>query len=394
VIGVSSSPTESAPAPARAPLAILHMMESSDPGGAERMLLSLLERLDPASYRSIVVTWREGWLNEQVRRLGVPVTALPLGRRLDPAWLVRCVRLMREWGIGLVHAHEFTMNVYACLLSRLTGVPAVTTVHGKGYYGERAHRRLAYRFVARASFRMVAVSRDIRRYLADDLGVRPDALETIYNGIAAAAVPEGEGRRLRRELGLAPGQPVIGTVGNLFPVKGHTYLLQAMAGLAPRHPDLVLLLVGRPLLRQQLEAEARALGVAGRVRFLGFRDDVQALLDAMDVFVLPSLSEGLSLSLLEAMAAGLPVVATAVGGNPELVREGETGYLVPPRDPAALASAIGRLLVDRASAQAFGAAGRRRVLEEFSAERMVERYEALYAEAGTAGCRRAVRAGS
>jgi glycosyltransferase involved in cell wall biosynthesis len=270
------------------------------------------------------------------------------------------------------------MNAYGAMLSRITGVPLVATVHGKGYYGERAHRRLAYRLVARRAFRMVAVSRDVGRYLTASLGVR-GAVETIYNGIDTARLVRPEGRaRLRAELGLGPHQPVVGAIGNLFPVKGHTYLVRAAARLAARFPDLTVLLSGRPLLEAELTAEARALGVERQVRFLGFRDDVPALLDAMDVFVLPSLSEGLSMSLLEAMAAGKPVVATDVGGNPELVVDGQTGLLVPARDPEALAVAIGRVLGDRALAARLGDSARRRVLGEFGVDRMVARYVGLY----------------
>jgi glycosyltransferase involved in cell wall biosynthesis len=357
------------------------MMESSDPGGAERMLLVLLDRLDPARYRSRVLTWRDGWLNEEVRRRGIPEATLPLARPLDPACLRRLLARLAEWRVDLLHAHEFAMNTYGTIAARLARKPIVTTVHGKHYYGDRFHRRLAYRFVARAAFRMVAVSRDIGRDLVERVGVRPEGLVTIYNGVDAASVRRpGEGRRLRRDLGIAETAPVVGAIGNLLPVKGHVYLIQAAARLAREWPDLTVLLCGRPVLRADLEAEAARLGVAGRIRFLGFRDDVGALLDALDVFVLPSLSEGLSLALVEAMAAGTPVAATAVGGNPELIRDGETGLLVPPRDPDALAAAIGRLLADRPLAGRLAAAARAAVGTTFAAETMVSRYEALYAE--------------
>lgn len=357
------------------------MMETPDPGGAERMLLVLLDRLDPARYRSCVLTWREGWLNEEVRRRGIPTASLPLARPIDPTWPARLLPRLAEWQVDLLHAHEFAMNTYGAIAARLARKPMVATVHGKQYYGERFHRRLAYRFVGKAAFRMVAVSRDIARDLTERVGVRPDGLVTIYNGVDLAAVRRpGEGRRLRRELGLAEGAPVVGAIGNLLPVKGHTFLVQAAARLVRDWPDLTVLLCGRPVLGPDLERQAERLGLAGRVRVLGFRDDVGALLDAFDVFVLPSLSEGLSLALLEAMAAGTPVVATAVGGTPELVRDGETGLLVPPGDAAALAAAIGRLLADRTLAQRLAASARAHVESSFGADAMAARYDALYAE--------------
>ncbi len=345
------------------------------------MLLALLDRLDPARYRSRVLTWREGWLTDEVRRRGIPVAAMPLARALDPGWPRRLLARLAEWKVDLLHAHEFAMNTYGTVVARLAGKPIVTTVHGKHYHGERLHRRLAYRFVARAASRMVAVSDDIARDLVERVGVRPGGLVTVYNGIDLAAVRRpGEGPRVRRELGLDPDAPVVGAIGNLFPVKGHTYLVQAAARLARDWPDLVVLLCGRPILEAELEAEAARLGVGDRVRFLGFRDDVGALLDALDVFVLPSLSEGLSLSLIEAMAAGTPVVTTAVGGNPELVEDGVTGLLVPPRDPAALAAAVGRLLADRALGRRLADRARARAESTFAVEGMLARYEALYDE--------------
>lgn len=366
---------------------VLHLIETSEPGGAERMLVSLVERLDPAAYRPVVCLLRDGWLYRELVGRGVRTLLCPLRRVLDPSWIVRCLRLIREEEVDLMHAHEFAMNTYGCMVARLTGIPIVTTVHGKGYYSEKRHRRLAYRFVARASFRMVAVSEDIRGFLLEQIGARPDNVVTIYNGIdpAAGGATAEEGAAVRRELGIPGTAPVIGTVGNLLPVKGHTYLLRATARLVPVVPDLAVLVGGRPILLDQLRAEARALGIDRHVHFLGFREDVPALLRAMDVFVFPSLSEGLSLSLLEAMAAGLPVVATDVGGNPEIVRPGETGFLVPVRDPETLADRILTLLRDQALARAFGEAGRERVRQRFSLQVMLRAYADVYAAALAAG---------
>ncbi|HWP35157.1 MAG TPA: glycosyltransferase [Thermodesulfobacteriota bacterium] len=362
------------------PRTVLHLMETPDPGGAETLLLNLVARLDPGRYRSVVGTFRPGWLTAELARRGIPSVVLPLRRPLDPAWLARALRLVRRAGVELVHAHEFTMNTYGTLLGRLGRLPVIATVHGKAYYADRTRRRLAYRFVGRAASQVVAVSHDVRRFLLEEVGLAPEAVVTIHNGVAPPPpVSPAAAAALRHQLGLPAGTPVVGTVGTLLPVKGHADLLEAVARLAPAVPDLTALICGRPLVLEPLAARAAALGIADRVRFLGYRDDVPALLAVMDVFVLPSLSEGLSLALLEAMAAGLPVVATAVGGNPEVVRDGESGFLVPPRDPGALAERIGRLLRDRALARRLGLAAARRVRQEFSLDAMVQRYEALYA---------------
>jgi glycosyltransferase involved in cell wall biosynthesis len=274
------------------------------------------------------------------------------------------------------------MNTYGCLAALLGRIPIITTVHGKAYYGDKWRRRLAYRCVARSSFRMVAVSEDIRRFLVQEVGVRPDRVSTIYNGIDVKAYyPSERGATVRGELGIAPAAPVIGMVGSLYPVKGHTYLLQAAVRVVKAFPLAVFLIVGRGGLLDQLREQAQQLGIGAHVRFLGFSEDIPPLLQAMDIFALPSLSEGLSLSLLEAMAAGKPAVATAVGGNPEVVLHEETGFLVPSQDVEALACRIISLLKDQAMAHQFGVHGQRRALETFSVEHMVNAYQDLYQEA-------------
>jgi glycosyltransferase involved in cell wall biosynthesis len=228
---------------------------------------------------------------------------------------------------------------------------------------------------------MVAVAEDVRRFLADRIGVPREKLRTIYNGIdVKTACCADDGVRVRHELGIPERTPVLGTIANLYPVKGHTFLLKAAAEVARAVPLAVWLLAGRGRLLGELEDEARRLGIADQVRFLGFRDDAAALLQAVNVFILPSLSEGLPVAVLEAMAAGKPVVATDVGGNREVIVDGQTGFLVPPRDAGALAARTITLLTDKSLADRYGAEGQARVREEFSLERMVSAYEELYAE--------------
>lgn len=229
---------------------------------------------------------------------------------------------------------------------------------------------------------MVAVSEDIRRFLVKRVGVNERLITTIYNGIEPREYRSDHRARevIRRELGLTEGRPVLGTVGNLYPVKGHVYLVRAMAAVAAKRPDAVCLILGRGQLLEQLRHTATELGIDHHVMFLGFREDVPALLRAMDIFVLPSLSEGLSLALLEAMAAGKAVVATNVGGNPEVVLDRQTGLLVPSEDAPALADAILLLLRDPALAERLGESGRIRVDKEFSVTAMAQRYDALYGE--------------
>jgi glycosyltransferase involved in cell wall biosynthesis len=193
---------------------------------------------------------------------------------------------------------------------------------------------------------------------------------------------------LRAELGLREHDPLIVSVGNLYPVKGHRYLLEAVARLLPRYPDLHLAIAGQGQLRTSLLALAQALGVEGRLHLLGLRADVGNLLLASDIFVLPSLSEGLPVAMLEAMLAGRPIVATRVGDVPVALNDGEAGLLVPSADAATLAEAIDRLLANPALARKLGEAARDRARSEYQLDTMTSRYETLYQRLLTRATRR------
>jgi sugar transferase (PEP-CTERM/EpsH1 system associated) len=357
---------------------VLHLCESSDTGGAESVLISLVEGLDKNRYRSVVCLLSDGWLKVELEKRRIETVVIPQPHSFDFLWLFRVYRLLKDRGIHIMHSHEFATNVYASVLSGVTGIPVITTAHGKNYYGDRWRRRLAYRFVARQAV-MVAVSDDLKQFLARRVGIPPGNIRVVHNGIdfSRFAVQEGN-HAVREELGISADQRVIGTVGNLFAVKGQTYLLRACQAVASAFPNFVLLVAGEGEQLGPLEKEASDLGIAGKVKFLGFRDDVPSLLHAMEVFILPSLSEGLPLSILEALALQKPVVATNVGGIPEIVEDGVTGYLVPPRNPEALADRILLLLRDPQTAAKFGQAGRKRVEENFGVEQMIRKYQSLY----------------
>lgn len=359
---------------------VLHLCESSDTGGAESVLISMVEGIDKNRYRSLVCLLNDGWLKVELEKRRIETVVIPQPRSLDLRWLLEVRRLLKDRDIHVMHSHEFATNVYASVLSWFTGIPVVATAHGKNYYGEKWRRRVAYRFVARQSA-MVAVSDDLKRFLVRQVGIPPSNIRVIHNGIDLGryAVQE-RARALRKELGLSSDQRVVGTVANLFAVKGQTYLLRACRAVARVFPNLVLLVAGEGEQLAPLEKEASDLGIADKVKFLGFRSDVPALLQEMEVFILPSLSEGLPLSVLEALALQKPVVATHVGGIPEIVEDGVTGYLVPPRNPEALAERIILLLSDPQTAARFGEVGRKRVEEAFGLEQMIRNYQSLYDE--------------
>jgi len=359
--------------------AVLHLIETGGPGGAERMMVHLAAGLGP-EYRSEAALIRDSWLGTALRERGVPVTMLRDGHHGSLGTLQDLLRIIRETRVAILHSHEFFMNTLGLVASGMTGVPLVATVHGRNYYADRFRRRAAYRLVARLA-RMVAVSEDVRLFLADRIGISHSRITVIPNGVPLNHAPcDKRTSALRESLDLHQRNHVVGVVGSLYPVKGHRYLIEGSPQVIDRFPHVVFLIVGRGGLREELEAHTRQLGVASHFRFLGHRDDVSDILAICDIFVLPSLSEGMPLALLEAMAAGIPIVATKVGGVPEVIKDGETGILVPPGDGHILAMSIVRLLEDRPFAGKMGTTARESVAHRFSLTRMVQTYQQIYAQ--------------
>jgi glycosyltransferase involved in cell wall biosynthesis len=363
------------------PATILHLSSTSGPGGAEMIVKRLAGALDPERFRSVVCLFRTGWLSEACEQASLPTHVIDINGAFDVRWARKFFHLLQAEQVVLIHAHEFTANTYGTLLGRLAGIPVVATVHGKNYYSEQGKRRTAYRFVSRAA-RMVAVSEDLKQFVVERVSIPPNRITVIYNGVEIPPLFDGQQvQSSKKELNLMKWDHVIGSVGSLYPVKGQIHLIRALPAILRVHPRTGLVLVGQGDLAEELKAEAVRIQVEEHVQFLGFRSDIPVLLNLMDVFVLPSLSEGLSMALLEAMAAECPVVATRVGGNVELVEEGVTGYLVPSESPQLLAERVIDLLRNREEARRFGRRGRDRVREKFSLAGMVDAYQECYCDA-------------
>ena len=251
--------------------------------------------------------------------------------------------------------------------------------HWHGFTRFNRKRRFICRALARFTDLSLAVSQGVKDYLVSAIGLNAAKVRVVANGVDIAALDAARaGETVRQELGLPEGTPVIGLVGRLDHWgKGHKELFTAMASLKNRYP-VHALIVGGGRREEEVRQMAENLGLAGQVHFLGSRQDVPDLLQAMDIFVLPSYSEGLSLALLEAMAAGLPVIVSAVGGNPEVVTDGETGLIIPPRDAQVLAQALERLLGDPTLAKKLGKNARRHVEANYSLERLGQEINAIY----------------
>ena len=358
-------------------LRIAQLIESDGPGGAERVVVDLATNLQAAGAESVVFVPSngEGWLARQLSGSGVDVEHFHLDRPVSPQCARSLAATLRRRRIDIAHSHEFSLAVYGTWASRQAGGQHVITMHGSRYYARRLQRRVAMRAAIALSRRTVAVSKELANDLSRDLMVARSAITMIPNGVRAMPA---DGAAVRAELRLGAADRLVVAIGNLYPVKGHVYLIDAIAQLAERHPRLQLAICGRGDLEGALRAQAQAHGLGHRVHLLGLRADVGAVLAAADLFALPSLSEGLPLALLEAMVAGCAIVASAVGDVSAALEGGAAGVLVQPGDPRALAVAIERLLNDEHLARTLGARAACKAAVEYEVSAMVRRYSSMY----------------
>lgn len=352
-------------------LRVAHVAESFAMGGLEKLLVAFARHADRAAHALRFVAMGErGCRAGEIEDAGWPVEALeqPTGRR--PRLVLRLAARFRRAGIDVVHTHSSGPLIYAVPAARLAGVRVVVHTRHHGHDPHTSARALAVcRFLSRAIDRVVCVSNDGVTLAADE-GIAPRKLAAIWNGIDTAAC-QATGPRPR-------GPAVI--VARLSPEKDVATLLRATALAVEQEPDFRLLIAGDGACRRDLNALASTLWLDAHVRFLGPVDDLPALLATASLLVLPSLREGISPTLLEAMAQGLPVVATRVGGNPEVVVEGQTGLLVPPQAPDDLARALLRLWRDPDTSRRMGRAARERAVRCFDVRKTVAEYEQLYSD--------------
>lgn len=364
-----------------APLRVVHLLYALGTGGLEGVVASIVSRAAPDLEHVVCCLTRSGPMEKRFPP-GTEVIALGKPPGNAPTFLWRLARTLKRLRPDVVNTYNWAGmdGIVAARLAGLRGV--VQNEHGFGMedpHGRMAKRRIVRRFLSRFTHSFTCVSRRLRSWLVEEVRVHRPVVQ-IYNGIDTERFHPGDGRTLRADLGLREDAFVAGVVARLDPVKNLALLLRAVARLNAEEPGMVLVVVGDGPERAELEDRA-----GPGVRFLGERMDVPEILRALDLFVLPSFSEGISLTLLEGMATALPVVATRVGGNPEIVEEGVTGTLVPSGDETALAGAIAAYRRDPERRRRHGEAGRRRVKERFNLAGMVSAYEAVYrAAAGNA----------
>ncbi len=368
------------------PIKIVHVVLALDVGGLEEVVLRLVAHTDRDRFTpSVYALDAPGSMAPELAALGVPLHVVQRAPGLDATLPLRLARRLARERVQILHTHNASPHFYgavAASLARLAdrgaGPRVIHTKHGRNQ-PDAPRKVLLNRLASKLTDRVVAVSADAADVARRLEHVAENKLMTISNGVDTRVFRPADPRAARALLGLPEAGLHVGVVARLAPVKDHATLLDAFALLRRERPDAHLTLVGDGPERAALGERARASDLAGSVHFVGARRDVALVLPAFDVFALASTSEGISLTLLEAAATGLPIVATRVGGNAEIVIDGATGMLVSPGDPVAFAAALAALS-RRADRAALGLAGRAHVERRFSVEKMARAYQDLYAE--------------
>lgn len=370
---------------------VLHIIGGGEFGGAEQHLITLLRHINRQEFEIHVACLFAKPLAPLVVKEGFAVHVFPMASKFDLKPINGMASLIKKEGFDIVHTHGVRANLVGRLASKKAGVyRVVTTVHSvlAFDYKRRIDRwvnKLCEKATRKITTSFVTVSKMLAVQLETE-GIPTGKIVTIHNGLEIENYnPELNGQPVKDEFKIDAKTVLMGIVARLHPVKGHSYLLEATAQAVKKIPGLTLLIVGDGPLRAGLETMTRSLGIEDKVIFTGFRSDIPEIIAALDFLVLPSLSEGLSLTVMEGMAMKKPVLATAVGGTPEIITSGVDGFLVPPGDVPALVQGIQDLAGNRDLADKLGAAARKTIEDRFTAGRMAGRTSELYKEINKGG---------
>lgn len=357
---------------------ILHVLPSLEIGGMETALIHLINGLDPTLFENFIFCFdsrnEKEPLQDRLRNPDLPIFKFHKGEGIAYGLPWRISRILKNENIDIIHTRNFAALLYGAVAARFTTTPSVIS-DIRGHLPEDQGAK-----TKRLSFlisQFVTVSNDLKNILIEKFKIPENKIRTIYNGVIEKH-RTAPAQLARTQLGLDAGNFVIGTVGRLEPVKDYGTLVRASQPILQENPAARLLFVGDGSQRSALEKLAQELGISGQTIFTGYQHEVDIFLPAIDVFVLTSISEGISNVLLEAMTHGIPIVATGVGGNPEVVVGDETGFLVPVGDVLSLTEKIKHFADTPGLRHKMGAAGQRRVQQQFSMQQMIAAYQHLY----------------
>ncbi|MCU0498368.1 MAG: glycosyltransferase [Anaerolineae bacterium] len=368
-------------------LRVVHLIKVKGIAGAERHLLDLLEglRARDVDARLLLLTPPDGsaeGMAEAAIQRSIPLERIPINRHLDPGLISRIHRVLTPIKPAIVHVHLWHADLYGTIAARLARVPVViTSRHNDDPRRRQAVLRLLYRLIWQMTDAGIAISEAVKRFTIEVEGVSADKVHTIHYGLPLPVTKYDKRtarQRLRAEIHAPPEAPVLGMVCRLMNAKGLPDAIAAFHQIADQFPDARLVIAGEGDLRPTLEHQIRKLNLTERVHLLGWRDQPIALMAGFDVLLSPSVREGFGLTLLEAMSQAIPIIGSTASAIPEVVAQGQTGLLVPPRDPEALSEAMRVLLQDKPLRMHLGLLGEERLETLFSAANMVDRTLSLY----------------
>jgi glycosyltransferase involved in cell wall biosynthesis len=360
---------------------ILHVISTTGPGGAETVFVELAKGLSTRGWHSFAAITGRGWVYDALVANGLAPITTPIHGAFDLRYLVALCSLVRKHRIRLIQTHLFASALYGSLTGLLCRVPVVCTFHGQpDVTGEGTFRATKFRIIDRGAAKVIFVSESLRRFFASTSHLAGERSGVIVNGIDDGVFAPRRDTSMRQELGVGDSELLVGAVGNVRPAKSYEVLLKAAAILLRSTPAYRFVIVGEAegALYRELLALRDQLGLRDKLAFIGFRDAVQRVMNNLDVCVSTSSSEGFSLSVVEAMACGVPVVATKSGGPEEIITHGQNGFLVEVGSPERVAWAVERLRREPDVRERFARQGREIVQARFTLKRMVDAYESLY----------------
>ncbi len=354
-------------------------------GGAEKQIYELSKRINPKLFRVTVISLDpQGVIPQHLfNAVGCQIKNFPVKKMYGLSGIlqgIHFIKFLKKEKVDIVLTYHFCSDIWGCIFAHLAGVKLVVSNRRDMGFWRKSWHTLAYRMIQHWINKIIVVSHSVKEIVKKTENVPDDKIQVIYNGIDLSenGPPSTPVVSLKKQLGINMDEPVVMHVANFKTVKGHDYLLEAMVSVVKSVPKVKLVLIGEDEMNGRLQNLAVQLGIDKNLLFLGKRDDVQNLLPMADICVLPSLSEGMSNAILEYMKWGKPVIATQVGGNPELIEEGRSGLLVPPRNSQSLGMAMIHLLRDPFLCRQMGKNARKRVEEIFTIEKMVQNYEQLF----------------
>jgi len=360
---------------------VVHVTFDMRIGGAEQVIFNLIENTDTLKYEVSILCLDHsvGPFGVQLQRKGYKIKTLTRKPGFDFFLINKIRRFITRHNIDVLHCHQYTPYAYGVLGAAFSKCKIIFTEHGRFYPDQRKIKRVFVNpFLNLLTDYVTAISSATRDALAEFENFPRDKIKIVYNGIDDSRFLGTQESNLKKSLGIGQNAYILGTVARLDEIKNQPMMIRALKMIQQSYPETYLIIVGDGPEREYLEALASQLQLASHIVFTGFREDAHLFYKIMDVFLLTSFSEGTAMTLLEAMAAGLPCIATKVGGNPEIVKDCETGYIISSGDEQKLAEKICALLKDEGLRTKMGQAGRKRLEENFTVYKMVKSYEAMY----------------